>query len=319
MPHVCIVANASKARNPSRVDPTRTGLIRGRFVAELVTRFRRLKEAVIDFLVTQDALALEPANSFTTVRKLLGLAAPQRRQYAFQTDIQKLDTFNEYFRQKVEEEILRSVPGTFLPPQGSLASGPWMTRFIELAYKRGMAAAVASAQASGQPVKGIFGQQLSFEEFVQQTFDPLKSSKVQMLATRSFESLKGVTGDMAGRMNRILAQGMMDGTSVRKIAKQMTEEIDGLTRSRAMTIARTEIIHAHAEGQLDSFEELGIEELNMKVEWTTAGDDHVCPLCAKQAGKTFTIAKARGLIPLHPNCRCAWTAVEVKKKGKKSV
>jgi hypothetical protein len=83
-------------------------------------------------------------------------------------------------------------------------------------------------------------------------------------------------------------------------------------------IARTEIINAHAEGQLDSFDMLGVEEVGVVAEWATAGDDRVCEECASIEGELFTVDEARGMIPLHPNCRCAWIPAEkaAKKQAK---
>jgi len=95
------------------------------------------------------------------------------------------------------------------------------------------------------------------------------------------------------------------------IAREMNRTIDKMTRSRARVLARTEIIHAHAEGQLDSFEDLGVEEVGVEAEWSTAGDMHVCPVCSSLQGVVMSVAKARGLIPRHPQCRCAWIPANV--------
>ena len=89
----------------------------------------------------------------------------------------------------------------------------------------------------------------------------------------------------------------------------MTKNIEGLTRTRAIVIARTEVIAAHAEGQLDSYERLGIQEVQVQAEWMTAGDNRVCPECETLEGATLTVTEARGLIPRHPQCRCAWVPV----------
>lgn len=70
---------------------------------------------------------------------------------------------------------------------------------------------------------------------------------------------------------------------------------------------------AYAEGQLEALEQLGVAEVGVEVEWlvsglgsTKAGYPSPCPQCAPMAGKVFKIAEARGLIPLHPRCKCAW-------------
>jgi SPP1 gp7 family putative phage head morphogenesis protein len=116
---------------------------------------------------------------------------------------------------------------------------------------------------------------------------------------------------MGTQLSRILANGLLQGSSPYEIAREMTKTISGLSNSRAMSIARTETIAAHAEAQLNAFKELGIKEVGLKVEWSTAGDELVCPQCEPLEGIVLTIDEARGLIPLHANCRCMWIPAEV--------
>jgi SPP1 gp7 family putative phage head morphogenesis protein len=89
--------------------------------------------------------------------------------------------------------------------------------------------------------------------------------------------------------------------------------VDSLVRSRALLVANNELIRAHADGQLDALEELGEEEVTAAVEWVTAGDDRVCKLCKPLDGVVLTVAEARGLIPRHVNCRCAWLPAGTRK------
>jgi SPP1 gp7 family putative phage head morphogenesis protein len=75
-------------------------------------------------------------------------------------------------------------------------------------------------------------------------------------------------------------------------------------------LARTEIISAHAEASLNSYEEAGLEGVNVKAEVLTAGDDRVCEICADlEDGGPYSMDEARGLIPAHPNCRCVLTPI----------
>jgi SPP1 gp7 family putative phage head morphogenesis protein len=125
---------------------------------------------------------------------------------------------------------------------------------------------------------------------------------------RSFEELRGISASMSQQMSRVLADGLSHGESATKLARRLSDTVQGITRQRANVLARTELINAHAEGQLDSFEELGVQAVGAEVEITTAGDDRVCPLCSELSGAQFTVQEARGLIPRHPNCRCSWRA-----------
>lgn len=304
-------ANSSllfNAVNPLRLDPTRTTLIRGQFQAELRRRILLFRRNVrIFFSPEVDALALrQKPNVFSL------LAQPAWREYQFLTDAGKLQAFSRWLAQQIDEDILRTVNEGWQAPLGSIATGPWTSKYIESAYRRG----VLNAFLSARKARGEMDE--SQEQFLRRAFaQPELLSKVQLLATRSFEQLKGFTAQMAQELNRILAQGMADGRGPAAIAREMMEKIEGLTMARAMRIARTETIYAHAEGQLDSFEELEIEEIGLLAEWVTAGDNKVCPLCAALEGRTFTIDEARGKIPLHPNCRCSWTTVEAPKGKKK--
>jgi SPP1 gp7 family putative phage head morphogenesis protein len=159
-------------------------------------------------------------------------------------------------------------------------------------------------EALAQKVEGYRGAR---EAFLQSAFGaPERVSKIELLATRAFEDLRGITSAMGQQINRILADGMSHGLGPGTMAKTMADTISGISRTRAEVLARTETIHAHAEGQLDSFEDLKIPTLGVMVEWSTAGDEKVCEACEDMEGRTFKIEESRGLIPRHPNCRCAW-------------
>lgn len=134
---------------------------------------------------------------------------------------------------------------------------------------------------------------------------PVSVQKVKLLAGRAFDELEDVTSQMSTRMSRILVDGLIRGTSPRELGEELAAEV-GVTRSRGQTIARTEIVRAHAEGQLDALEEMGVEEVGVMVEWTTTPDHKTCLLCAPLSHIVLKLTEARGMIPRHPNCRCAW-------------
>jgi hypothetical protein len=66
---------------------------------------------------------------------------------------------------------------------------------------------------------------------------------------------------MEQNMARILADGLAHGRGPREIARELNKVVTGLGKNRSETIARTEIIHAYSEGQLDSYEQMNIEEV----------------------------------------------------------
>lgn len=290
-----------------KMDPTRTLHIREAFQAEIRRRFRRFKDNLWDFLVTKDALGLKKGEQ--PVHNV------EPREYQFLTDSQKLAQFNLWLQRQIEIDlfnadfttgVLRIGSGTGLGFGGSMGTGPWTAKYIESSYKKGLINAYLASR------RGLESDDPNYiadsqEQFLRESFlAPERLSKVQLLASRPFEQLKGISAQIGSQLNTILAQGMIDGIGVISLANEMTDRVDSLSNSRAMTIARTEVIHAHAEGQLDGFEDLGVEELGVEAEWSTAGDGRVCPVCAALEGKTFSVDEARGRIPQHPNCRCTW-------------
>lgn len=280
-----------------RTDPTRTGLLQRQFLRAINRRFNWLYTELKKLIVEEDAFGLQE-------RKPLVIMQMPRR-YAFQTSAQKLKTFQQWLKKQVDNGILE-VSGEGIPDK------PWTFEYVQSAYRKGVIRAYMDMNKevlaeSPEWYKG------SRAQFVSTTLNlPAYMSMVQLLGTRSFEQLKGITAATSQQLNRIMAMGLAHGWNPLKIAREMKKTIAGMTASRARMIARTETINAHAVGQLNAFRLLGVEELNIMAEWKTAGDERVCADCGALEGETFTIDEAEGMIPLHPNCRCAWIPSEVK-------
>jgi SPP1 gp7 family putative phage head morphogenesis protein len=287
---------------PTRTDPTRTTALRKRFSREIRKRFRALRRAVIEFIAELDALGLSDRESGERLFNTSIVLNVEPRQFEFLTVDRKLNAFASWLEEQIEEKILNVDD-----PTGK----PWTATYVESAHRQGINRGFLDARSEALSEAADFYEGTR-SEFLRQAFSqPERLSKVRLLATRAFEELKGVGRKMAQDLNRELASAMVEGTGPRQVAREMSRSIDKLSRTRAELIARTEIIHAHAEGQLDSFQDLGIEEVGIKAEWSTAGDDRVCPDCNANEGKVYKVQEARGLIPLHPNCRCAWIPVWV--------
>jgi SPP1 gp7 family putative phage head morphogenesis protein len=112
---------------------------------------------------------------------------------------------------------------------------------------------------------------------------------------------------MDQQISGVLANGLAQGKGPMQIARDINNRVDKIGITRARVIARTETINAHAEATLNSYEEAGVEGVEVEAEFTTSGDNAVCPECDALSGKVFTLTEARGVIPVHPQCRCSWT------------
>jgi len=276
--------------NQLRIDPTRTTLLRRQFVADMTRRFKKLSRAIQTLIVDDDALGLGDPTPL--------LILQERQIWRFKTNAQKVAAYRKWLKQQVDAGILT--------PVGGISGKPWTAPYIESAYKKAVLRAYTDLRATelaAHPTLFEGGQ----AEFLRTAFSsPEATRKIELLYTRSFNELEGVTAAMDQQMSRILAEGLVQGRGARVIARNLRINVTKMTKTRANVIARTEIIRSHAEGQLDAYERLGVEELQIMAEWSTAGDERVCIECGELEGVVMTVKEARGLIPRHPNCRCTW-------------
>jgi SPP1 gp7 family putative phage head morphogenesis protein len=290
-----------------KADPTGTGNIRTRFQLEMRRRMNAIKALIREALVEADVLgigkqgsakqALGSAQFLSTFGRPrpIGDQAPGTREFAALRSSDKVAAFMRWLRQEEAAGLLGVSQGT---PLSSAAEASWMRIYIDTAYKKGMRDAAGKISNAGGTVSS---------GWVQTAFNrPIHADRVGLIYTRVYSELEGITAAMDQKISRILAHGVAEGWGPREIARDISEEIAAISRNRAEVLARTEVISAHAEASLNAYEEAGIEGVEVEAEWSTAGDDRVCPECEEMEGKTFDLDEAKGMIPLHPQCRCAW-------------
>lgn len=281
------------AYNSLRNDPSRTLTLRRSYILAFRRRFVALAKSVVKYVATDDSLGLtrrDPVKSLLTNADSGDIG----------TDPGKVAAFRAWFKKQVDTHVLEIEDG--VDPEK-----PWLSEYVTRAYRKGTGRGYDQVNKVKKVLtdENIFGA--TKLQWMRTAFtDEIAVSRLQLLATRSYTKLKGITEDMDAEMTRILIEGLAAGHNGDKIAREMVARIEGMTAERAERLARTEIIYAHAEGQLDSFERLGVGEVTLQAEWLTAGDQRVCNRCQSRAGSRLSIAEARGLIPLHPNCRCIW-------------
>lgn len=235
-----------------------------------------------------------------------GLVVNQDQRWRFRTDTEKVEEFRGWIESQLKTDVLGD---------DKLTSDDWWQKYVEEGYRKGTGRAFDDTKKpalSADEQKSVSDfYRGTKEEFLRSSFArPESVEKIKLLAGRVLTDLKGVTGYMAQQMVRELTDGLARGENPRTIARRMVKSL-GIAKNRALTIARTEIVRAHAEGQLDGLERLGVTEVGVMVEWVTAGDSRVCELCQPLSGVVLKISEARGSIPRHANCRCAWVPANV--------
>lgn len=271
---------AAAAKNPLRADPSRTGLLRRRFSTAIEYRFKQVKLALWDLVYKQDALRLTHNVSF-----------------GFNTSVEKLASFQEWLKGQMDQKILDKLKDT--------EKELWWEEFIRLSYEQGAGRAWDDTH-KGKYKGGHDWYKGGKQQFLKDAFKkPASVESVKLLAARTFTDLKGITEAMSQQLSSILVDGMIQGKGPKEVADEIAAKVDGITKQRALTLARTEVIRAHSEGALDMFENLGVTQIGVAVEWSTAEDFKVCPKCRPLQGIILTVDEARGMFPRHPNCRCS--------------
>jgi SPP1 gp7 family putative phage head morphogenesis protein len=227
--------------------------------------------------------------------------------YAFTSDPQKIEAFQRWLKTKMSSYLT------------SKTEEELWEKYTIAGFKKGAGRAFDSVKKSKlkKTHPEIFSPQHQAsvsdfykgtrQQFLESSFgQPVAVEKVKLLAGRAFDDLEGITSDMSTRMSRVLTDGLVQGKHPKEVGKDLADVVD-ITRGRAERIARTEIIRAHAEGSLLGYENMGVKELGVEVEWTATDDNVVCPDCADLDGTSFSIEEAHGMLPLHPDCRCAWS------------
>lgn len=277
----------AKAKNPVKADPTRTATMRRQLLQRI--------SAKMNGIASQAKTILEGNG-------------PSGR-WQFSTTAEKVDEFKAYIKALVRRGVLD------LPDPAGLKAGqdPYWLAYIKAGYAKGAARAYAdakgtAAKASAGPA-AAFGAKAQAKGWLQGHLGgPMPAERLKALVGRTLNDLEGVTDATATKLTRVLADGLVQGQHPKVIAKAITSEI-GKTKYQAFRIARTEIIRAHAHGQLDAFKAMGVDKVGVAVEWATALG--ACELCSAMEGVVLSVDESYGMIPRHPQCRCAFKPANV--------
>lgn len=287
----------------SSIDPTRSLTLRRQIASDMKRRFATLKGVVLHTSNTRHLSSLRPN---------------QVRSYV------------EWF-QRTANNLLGLQPSSVVVTSLSDARTGWWTTYIDQAYIKGVARAyddtkkvalrdhVTHTAGRLEFIQGVLHTPASRythdlftnaegggKHSLRDVRGKFLSTRVHLLATRFMTELQGATAAMTQSVARILLDGLDKGSTPQEIAADISQAVESIGMTRALTIANTEIVHAHADGQLDAMAAMNVTEVTVQVEWDTSHDAKVCPRCRPLQGAVFTIENARGQIPRHPNCRCAW-------------
>lgn len=267
-----------------RRDPTRTLTLRRRFAEEARGRFNRVLRLVRESLVANDALGLATNEALPSGR------------FEFSVDAEKIAGFRTWLREQLRAEVL-SAPPDAIPD----VEEHWMGTHLRRAYGRGIGRAQAEMRRRGVDFEQTSGEAAGEVRAIDR---PIHAQRVSAIYTRAFNELQGITDATSQQITRELTDGMARGLHPREIARNMAGRISAVGRHRATLLARTEVIRAHHVATIEEYRRAGIAGVQVKAEFSTAGDSRVCEECAGLEGRVYDLEQIEGMIPVHPQCRC---------------
>lgn len=288
-----------------RIDPSRTGTLRRKLELEFMRRFDKLMRMINELVVSRDAFGIAVANSVDSGRgNNRGGIVAQNDRFTFATDSEKLNQFSQWLATQVSTEIITI-------GFGQPTDDAFWTQYIWQAYQKGMERAFDDLNKAKRFSGGVADFYAGTkQEFLQQSFGhPVSIERVKQLSSRVLTELEGVTAAMETQMKRELLDGLTQGLSPKQVARNINDRVEKIGKTRARAIAQTETMRAHSEGQLDSMERQGVDEIGIMVEWSTSGlgttalgNPSPCKVCAPLEGIVLKVSEARGMLPRHVNC-----------------
>lgn len=264
------------------VDPTKTTSLRRTYAQTLRGQFSALNTEIRAGVRDRDFFGLGSGE------QLAPSDPDPLPDYPFPRDDKKIEKFEDWLRTQLDRGVLETVSRN-------------ENEYIRSAYNRGVTHADSKLNRTGVTVP---------EEALEGVFNAgAREETLQRLYTRNYAALRGITDETAKQISEEVSGGFARGINPNEMARNIADRVDSVGKTRATTLARTEVINAHAEGTLDRFGELGIEEVSGEVEWQATGDNRTCERCSSLQSRRFTLKEARGRLPQHPNCRCAWIPV----------
>lgn len=228
-------------------------------------------------------------------------------------------TVNKAYTYDLDEELYRRIVndiGGVLDSEW-LAGGPdelWLLReYVQPAYNQGIAQVLAALKVQSVVLR------LQGPSIDQLAYEPAYLKRIGLVRARVFEEMQGFTDSTRKDLAETLARSMGAGHGAKRVRDDIIRRI-GVSESRAMRIARTEIATAHKQATLDetddAAERYDLKTMMMQLSAfaATSRQSHM-----DRHGGLFTTDEVRQWLARDANgihCLCAFVSVLVDSNGK---
>lgn len=287
-------AAAETIRN-NRRDPTRSGGLRRHGRALVNRRIFDLHSGLRHAIQEQDVIGLRQNKELQ----------PQFLSW-MENNAQKLG--------RVEPVLQRLVEVTLSEPPAD-----WLSLTISAAVERGVTQAIRELS-------------IAIEQPDPSELNEFHTAKVAL-------EVQGIGWETKRRILRHVGKALESRQRPAELMREIRLSLENVTRRRLILLVNTAVVSALNAGKLFTYRNNGITRVGIQPEWLpdtyarkrhsvadhnhrrrtsiwrdaelvnvlTAGDDNVCEDCEDIAGDgPYTLDEAQGLIPAHPNCRCAF-------------
>lgn len=296
-----------------KYDPTRSLVLRNTFSRELKKRMKKVQKIIREAITQRDCFGLTKESIIQQQMQL-----PGYRQFAHPNDSEKIGAFLDWLKSLIEAELIDMVN------IGSNVGSAWTTKYIKEAYSRGIRRARNELRKAGYDVSDI--EETGGVESALKV--PTHSQVLDNLSYRMLSTLEGAADSLKRYISMVLSDSFQKAHTPDYIARRIDSIFTGDDKDelglmiilfkfvpmyqRLDQIARSEIVRSIAESALTEYEFWDVAEVGLMAEWVTAGDNRVCPRCNSMAAMgPYPIEQIKGLIPLHPLCRCFWIPVDI--------
>lgn len=255
----------------NNVDPTRTTVLRAQHRRFFAVTWREVAQEI------ERRMALLPASGQT----------------------QQMQEFQRIAREVVYETMGRARND----PHRGLAT------MLQAAYLRGL----RQAERDAADMDMELGVQVSPVIYQQD-----HQTELALLLLLLSSDLDSIVEAVIAAMVTAFADSVRAGEPLSKALSNVRKTVDKVGSKRTAAMTATAIVGAFAAAQLARYAQLGIRSVGAvpEFQWVTA--EKPCPRCARLAAADngrgrgiYTLEQARGLIPVHPFCRCRWSPVGI--------
>ena len=223
--------------------------------------------------------------------------ALKKEEFIFLRDGDKLKKFDSWLQGAIAEIILL---GSVQKDDSNIN---WLLAYIDTAYRKGIKKSTSVMQQRlGKNVIPDLPNLVNL---------PPHARAMELIFTRDFEQLKGITEAMSQQISYVISEGILQGENPNDMAKRITDRVEKIGITRAKLLARTEVINAFnlaRVNNVDAYSDFLGEEVVFR--WISGVDARVRETHRARNNKFYSKDKVAPLIG-EPNCRCTITEIPV--------